>query len=117
MNANSDDTWMKAATRGLRKPNAAIPTPMLSTATVPTKFCMMMRRHRRATRNGSTNFERSLPIKIASALSRATSVPDPIAIPTLAMALDYQFPAEQDTGVQRFLPELLVRLKGGSQRV
>jgi hypothetical protein len=33
---------MKATSGGLRNPNAARPTPMLSTTSVPTKFCMMV---------------------------------------------------------------------------
>ena len=31
-----------AASNGFRKPKAAIPSPTLSTAKVPAKFCMMM---------------------------------------------------------------------------
>ncbi len=58
---------MKAASRGFSNPKAAIPTPMLSTTSVPTKFCMMIPRQRRATRKVSTNLERSFPIKITSA--------------------------------------------------
>jgi hypothetical protein len=35
MKVISEETWMKAATRGFRNPNAAKPTPMLSTTSVP----------------------------------------------------------------------------------
>jgi hypothetical protein len=82
--ANSEVTWMKAASDGFKYPKTDIPTPMQSTTRVPTKFCVMMARQRRATRNVSTNFERSLPMRMTSALSLATSVPDPIAMPTFA---------------------------------
>lgn len=54
---------MKAASGGLRIPKAARPTPMLSTTRVPTKWCMMVRWHRRAIVRVSTSFDRSLPIK------------------------------------------------------
>ena len=73
---------MKAARRGFRNPKAASPTPILSTTSVPIKFCMIVRRQRRAACRVSTSFDRSLPIKTTSALSRATSVPEPIATPT-----------------------------------
>ena len=65
-------------------PKAANPTPTLSTAKVPPKFCMMMRWQRREILMVSTNRRRLLPISMIFALSRATSVPDPIAIPTVA---------------------------------
>ena len=39
---------MNAARSGLRNPNAASPMPIKSTATVPTKFCQMIRRVQRA---------------------------------------------------------------------
>jgi len=57
--------------------NAAMPTPMLSTTNVPTKFCMI--RAPAAPRNSqsSTSLVRSLPIKTTSALSRATPFPTP----------------------------------------
>ena len=58
MNAISEETWMKAARSGFRNPKAAMPTPMLSTTNVPTKFCMMVRRQRRAIARLSTSFER-----------------------------------------------------------
>ena len=45
---------------------------------------MMMRLHRRAILSTSTTFSRSFPRRSTLALSRATSVPEPIAIPTLA---------------------------------
>jgi hypothetical protein len=48
MNVISEETWMKAGRRGFRNPKAAKPTPMLSTTSVPTKFCMIVRRQRRA---------------------------------------------------------------------
>jgi hypothetical protein len=48
MKVISEETWMKAAKRGFRNPNAAKPTPMLSTTSVPTKFCMIVRRQVRA---------------------------------------------------------------------
>jgi hypothetical protein len=48
MNVISEETWMKAARRGFRNPKAAKPTPMLSTTSVPTEFCMIVRRRRRA---------------------------------------------------------------------
>ena len=73
---------MNAASGGFRNPNAARPTPMLSTTNVPTKFCMIVLRQRRAVRRVSTSFDRSLPMSTTSALSRATSVPDPMATPT-----------------------------------
>ena len=44
----------------------------------------MTRRHQRAIAIVSTSLFRSLPIRTMSALSRATSVPEPIATPTLA---------------------------------
>jgi hypothetical protein len=44
----------------------------------------MMRRQQRATRSASTNRFRSLPFRTTSALSRATSVAEPTATPTLA---------------------------------
>ena len=75
---------MKAAKSGLRNPKAAKPTPILSTTNVPTKFCMIVRWQRRAMRTVSTNLVRSDPIKTISELSRATSVPEPIATPTVA---------------------------------
>ena len=53
-------------------------------AIVPAKFTMMMRRHRRASASVFTTVMRSLPMSITSALSRATSVPDAVAMPTLA---------------------------------
>jgi len=42
MKASSEVTWIKAASNGFRNPKAAMPTPILSTTKVPTKFCMMM---------------------------------------------------------------------------
>jgi hypothetical protein len=42
MKAISEETWMKAARSGFRNPNAAKPTPMVSTISVPTKFCMIV---------------------------------------------------------------------------
>ncbi len=84
MKVISEETWMKAARRVFRNPNAAKPTPMLSTTSVPTKFCMIVRRQRRAIERVSTSFERSLPMRTTFALSRATSVPAPIATPTVA---------------------------------
>ncbi len=77
---------MNAARRGLRNPKAAKPTPILSTTRVPTKFCMIVRWQRRAMRTVSTNLVRSEPINTISELSRATSVPEPIATPTVACA-------------------------------
>ena len=64
--------------KGLSSLNAASPTPTASTAMVPAKFCQMMARVRRAITTVSTNFTRSLPSSTTSALSRATSVPEPI---------------------------------------
>ncbi len=57
---------------------------LLSTTSVPTKFCMMVRGQRRAVCRVSTSFNRSLLINTTSALSHATFVPDPIATPTEA---------------------------------
>jgi len=84
INVISDETWMNAAKRGLRKPMAARATPTLSTSSVPTKFCMIVRRQRRAMRTVSTSLTRLFPISTISALSRATSVPEPMATPTEA---------------------------------
>jgi len=75
---------MNAANNGFRNPKAARPTPMLSTTRVPTKFCIIVRRHRLAIKRVSTSLERSLPMSTTLALSRATSVPVPIAIPAVA---------------------------------
>ncbi|HEY7155490.1 MAG TPA: hypothetical protein VH575_16120 [Gemmataceae bacterium] len=41
---------MKAANSKFENPKVASPTPTPSTASVPTKFCQMMRRQRRAIR-------------------------------------------------------------------
>jgi len=73
---------MKAASSGFKYPNAARPTPIVSTTSVPTKFCMIVLRQCRAVRKVSASFDKSLPISTTSALSRAASVPDPIATPT-----------------------------------
>jgi hypothetical protein len=75
---------MNTASRGFSRPTAARPIPRPSTAIVPAKFTMMMRRHRRASASVFTTVMRSLPMSITSALSRATSVPDAMAMPTLA---------------------------------
>ena len=40
----SEVTWIKAASKGPSSPKAARPMPSASTATVPTKFCQMVRR-------------------------------------------------------------------------
>src|SRR5215471_17361788 len=48
MNSNSEDTWISAASTGFKKPSAARTTPTPSTARVPAKLTMMIRRHRRA---------------------------------------------------------------------
>jgi len=58
--------------------------PRASTASVPTKFCMMIHLHLLAIRTVSTSFRRSLPSSTMSALSVATAVPVPIATPTFA---------------------------------
>ncbi len=58
--------------------------PIKSTTTVPMKLAQMMRRVRRASCSVPTNLARSLPSRTMSALSRATSVPEPIATPTCA---------------------------------
>jgi len=84
MNAISDDTWMKATSSGLSRPKAARPMPTPSTPSVLAKFRKMVRRQRRAIRRISPNFEVSFPINTVSALSRATSAPDPMATPTAA---------------------------------
>jgi hypothetical protein len=84
MKVSSDATWMKAARSGLRKPNAANVTPTPSTAIVPATLKRMMAWVRRAIRIVSTSLDKSLPSRTTSALSRAASVPDPIAMPTLA---------------------------------
>jgi hypothetical protein len=59
MKAISEETWMKAAKRGFRNPNTAKPTPMLSTTSVRTKFCMIVRRQRRAIERVSTSYSSS----------------------------------------------------------
>jgi hypothetical protein len=79
--ANSEVTWIKATGSGFRNPKAAIPTPILSTISVPTKIL----RNNAAT---ASRNPQSLPIKMTSALSRSTSVSDPVAMPTLASTLD-----------------------------
>ena len=50
MNTSSETTWIPAASKGLRNPNAASTMPRASTAMVPAKFCQMVPRVRRATR-------------------------------------------------------------------
>ena len=57
---------------------------MVSTISVPEKFCRIIQRQSRASWTVPTNFARLFPISIISALSRATSVPAPIATATLA---------------------------------
>src|ERR1022692_3284421 len=84
MNTISEVTWINAASTGFRNPKAASATPAASTPRVPAKLVMMLRRHRRAILMTSTTFRRSLPRRSTLALSRAISVPEPIAIPTLA---------------------------------
>src|ERR1700756_2238888 len=58
--------------------------PMVSTMSVPEKFCRIIQRQSRASWTVSTNFARLFPISIISVLSRATSVPAPMATATLA---------------------------------
>ena len=70
MKAISEETCMNAANNGFRNPKAARPTPMLSTTRVPTKFCIIVRRHRLAIKRVSTSLERSLPMSTTLALSR-----------------------------------------------
>lgn len=60
------------------------PRPRLSTASVPAKFAIIMPRHRRETFRTSANRKRSFPSRTTDALSRTTSVPEPIATPTFA---------------------------------
>jgi hypothetical protein len=56
MKVISEETWMKAPLEeDSENPNAAKPTPMLSTTSVPTKFCMIVRRQRRAMERVSTS--------------------------------------------------------------
>jgi len=75
---------MKAARSGLRKPKAAKLTPILSTTSVPTKFCMMVRWQRRAILRVSTASTNHCQSRRHLRFSRATSVPAPIATPTRA---------------------------------
>ena len=77
MNTSSETTWMPAASSGLRKPKAANTMPSVSTPIVPAKFCQMMPLVCLATASISTKRSRSLPSRTTSALSCATSVPDP----------------------------------------
>jgi hypothetical protein len=42
MNANSDATWMNAATNGFKKLKPARIMPTVSTAIVPAKYCQMI---------------------------------------------------------------------------
>ena len=74
----------KSCQKRIQQAHSARTMPTLSTTRVPVKFCRMIRRQRRAMRTVSTNFDRSFPIRTTFALSRATSVPDPMATPTLA---------------------------------
>src|SRR5438552_243993 len=53
--ASSEVTWMKAASKGLRNPNAAKPTPTPSTIKVPAELAIIILRHRCAIFKVSTN--------------------------------------------------------------
>jgi hypothetical protein len=75
--ARSQHGYQPRSTNGPSRPQAARTMPSASTASVPTKFCQMVRRTRRATRSVSMKRTRSLPSSTTSALSRATSVPEP----------------------------------------
>jgi hypothetical protein len=55
MKVISEETWMNAVRSGFRNPKAAKPTPMLSTMIVPTKFCVILQRQRRAIERVSTS--------------------------------------------------------------
>jgi hypothetical protein len=57
---------MKAASRGLRRPTVANPTPIPSTTNVPVKFCMMVHSARRAIWRGGL---------VASTASALCSIP------------------------------------------
>ena len=82
MKVISEVTWMNAAKAGWSRPDAAIAMPMRSTMMVPAKFCQMTYRVHRAIRTVSANLSKSLPSSTTSEVSRATSVPEPIATPT-----------------------------------
>src|SRR5712692_2444528 len=109
---------MNAASSGLSKPKAASPTPTPSTSSVPAKFVMMIRWHHRAMRSVSTNLSRSFPSSTTLALSRATSVPEPIATPTLA-CISAGASLMPSPTMATFLPStrsLLIRSNGAAER-
>ena len=86
MNAVSLPTCTRAARIGVSRPIPASIMPSRSTATVPAKLKATMRRARRATATVATRSSRFELMRTTSALSRATSVPLPMAIPTSARA-------------------------------
>ena len=88
MKAVSLPTWTIAASTGVRIPAAASAIPTRSTATVPTKLNVTIARARRATRTVEARSAGSEATSTTSALSRATSVPLPMAMPTSARASD-----------------------------
>jgi hypothetical protein len=88
--ARSQHGYQSRSTNGPSRPQAARTMPSASTASVPTKFCQMVRRTRRATRSVSTKRTRSLSSSTTSALSRATSVPEP-GITVISDAFDTAF--------------------------
>ena len=84
MKVSSEATWIKAANSGLNMPNAASPTPMLSTAKVPPKFCMMMRRQRREILISVHQAEQIIANQHDVGALACDFGPDPIAMPTVA---------------------------------